>query len=330
MKVFPLLCLFTCLIRCEDVHGRPRPECWLQCGLADVKATITCKTTQTGTTGCKCKDGKEKEFPCVDTFTDDQDSFGNLQNWTQCQQLALHGKEIPDFGNNYFRWEGQDSETRCYFLDSCDSADMLPTHCAPFSEAPCVSGPSAESCDTEVNYSCDTANWNDEGLHWKCRSAEGLPITIYGSDKIPAETTCYTDECSYWKWDDGLDNPEKNKTARVKCGKVSETEGKWETLDEDGRHLKNSDGDDIYPDVVGAHDALCKCETLRTDPENMSDPGLDLLCDHPLVDGGIEYGNTCTLLCDGHFIMNIECYLGAWQNTATYPTEKVETEDIKC
>jgi len=332
MKVFPLLFLFTTVIRCEDVRGRPNPDCWLQCGLADVKATITCTTTQRGTTECNCKDENDGEVRCKETFTADKDSFEDLQDWIQCQQLALHGKEIPDFGNKYFRWEGNTTETRCYFLDSCaHDHDGIPTHCAPFPDAPCVSGPSAESCDPDPGYSCGPAEWDDEGLHWKCVSKDNSPISIYGTDNIPAETTCWTDECSYWVWDDETEHAGRSKVAHVKCVEESGAEGKWETLEDDGRFLKNSEGNSILPDVAEAQDALCKCEALPTDPENMSDPGLDLLCDHSLTeDGGIEYGNTCILLCDGHFIMNIECYLGAWQNTATYPTEKVETENIKC
>jgi len=324
MNVIPLLCLCIGIITTsDDVRGRPRPECWLQCGLADVKATITCTTTD-----CECKNENLEVVPCADTFLQDQDSFGGLQEWTQCQQLALHGKDIAGLGNKFFRWEKQTTETRCYFLDSCDDEDSIPTtHCAPFPEAPCVSGPSAETCDPVVEYSCGPATWDERGLHWKCLSSDSSPVSIYGSDKVPGETTCQTEECAYWNWDDESEQPGKTKAARVKC-----VDGdKWETLDEDGLSLKNIEGTIILPDVAEAHDALCQCETLLTDSENMADPGLDLLCDHPLTgEGGIEFGNTCTLLCDGHFVMNIECYLGAWSNTATYPPQKVEASDIKC
>jgi len=327
MNIFSLLCLFIGIVCCES--GRPHPACWEQCGLASLKASITCTTKDyIRTTECICKDKEGEIFTCTEKFQDgaDVDLFEKSQTWEECQQLAQHEISNGDLGNNFFRWEIQKSpelETKCYLLENCD--DKLPTHCSPFEGSSCVAGHS-EGCDPEAKYDCTAATWNEEDLHWTCLSPDGTDTSVYGdaSTRIKGDTTCHTLVCPHWEWNDGEDHSGKIKAARVKCG-----ESGWEKLDDEVPFLKNVDDDQlIKPDF---NDAPCHCTTLTPTEENMNNPGLSLLCNDPLTpEGGIEYGNACTLLCDGHFMMYIECYLGGWKNTASYPPDPVDDSKIKC
>jgi len=339
MEIFPFLCLFIGIIHCDNVHPN-HPECWLQCGLKDIIATITCTKQgeeDSATTECECQNNAKPEMTCSDFKG--HEPFNHLQNWIECQELAQHGNTVDDWHNTYFRWENKSAElkTICYFLETCaDDESLLPPNCVPYEGAPCVAGVT-DSCDPDPEHSCPPATWSDDGLHWTC-NRHGASISAYGSENLPGETQCFTTECKYWEWSDGQHEGEK-KEAKVKCVKSGKWEtraetGKWESFDLDGRYLKSIDpAQNIFPDQ---NDAPCHCGRLQTIPANLENPGLNLFCEKPLAeDNGIEYieyGNTCTLLCDGHFVMYIECYLGAWQNTAKYPFEIIDDdgEQIKC
>lgn len=90
------------------------------------------------------------------------------------------------------------------------------------------------------------------------------------------------------------------------------------------------DPSQILPDL---NDAVCRCPLLEISEATYNTPGLSLLCDQGYnpADGGINNGNACTLLCDGHFKMYIECIKGQWKNTgAGYPFDDVSSADIHC
>merc|ERR1712142_994053 len=165
MEIFPLFCLFVGIIHCDSGHPN-HPECWMQCGVLDhVIANITCTDSE-----CECQKPQNSDFTCADfTSPGDQDLLTHHLTWIECQKLAQDGKNIDGLANEYFRWENHPAkgQTICYLLDKCPKEDSLSAHCAPFDEAPCVSG-LTESCDPEPASFCDHATWAEDGLHWTC------------------------------------------------------------------------------------------------------------------------------------------------------------------
>jgi len=333
MKILNVLILFIGFAQC----GRPNENCWKECDWTDYIALVKCPvlpvdpdpaapTTPTPL-GCSC----EKKDDPVDCL----ESLGEIkpnQGWEDCQ-LLTNTVTISGDKATHFRWENKTTHTYCYFLPNCDTS--IPSGCVPFVGAPCVAG-GVGGCDVATP-TCTPAKWNDAGLHWTCLNGYHTVNPYKGEDdgsgilKIPAGTTCTTgsvvnEACSTWKWAAG-EHDNVLKVAQVNC-----TETGWE-IQAGAFELMTQDDVSILPDQEN-QDATCKCDKLKFVPEIFDDPGINLVCDTIINttedEAGIVFPNGCALLCDGHFMMYIECYKGKWMNTAEYPFKEVGPADIKC
>jgi len=327
MKILSLFCLLFGLAQC----GRPNPACWEQCDKSDFVVVVKC--TDVLDDSCIC-DTKDQENVGCETY------FGPTkapQDWTQCHQLVmdldgpLDGFDDIEIG--FFRWENKDDTegmTHCYLLEKCSE---VASECAPFVGSPCVAGPSSE-CEPTSGKTCLPPKWNKEGLHWTC-VLNNEPISPYDDTigPLPEGTTCLTgsvtnEACSTWNWKEGEHGDLK--IAQVECG-----DSGWKIQDGTfGLETKDAPPVPILPDVDANDDATCKCDKLEFAEGTFPNPSINLVCDTIINttedEAGIVFPNGCALLCDGHFMMYIECYKGKWMNTAGYPFKEVGPADIKC
>jgi len=322
-----MVCLLIGLSQCQ----KPHPNCWRECDWVDYTVLVKCPLTSMEENPCTCEERDGTTTKCMDSISAYPEELTADQTYMQCQKLA---GEVDSVANQYFRWEKKTDKTYCYFLPNCNNE--VPSGCVPFEGAHCVAGPSGVgACDPGTTKTCIPATWNAAAIHWTCLSADRTEtVSPYGdpldSDDFIAEgITCQTvQECASWVWSpQTADNENKKKIAAVKCG-----ENGWESVPEVyGLVDPKSDAptDIIKPDL---NDGICTCEPLELNEAYIADSSLSLICDTVFdpEEGEIEPDNTCALLCDGHFVMYIECYKGKWMNTAEYPFLEVKSEDVKC
>jgi len=329
MKIISLFFLLFGLAQCSLVqeNGKPNENCWLQCDWTGYLALVTCQAV--GEVACTCvKPEGDSTAECG------LPEVKGPMTWKACHDLAHdYNNVIP---NEYFRFEKKGAETYCYFLDSCNEVSSGDP-CVPFETATCVAGHSDIDCDPADKPTCELAKWDDAGLHWTCQNSNRTINPYKGEEmldedgtgtgvfKVPQGTICNTgsgnDKCSTWDWTDGGDHG--SKVAKAKCGATE-----WELLEGSFQLQTN----DIEPVLIlpNLNDGVCICTNFELLEVTLTLPGLSLICNKDLDGNAIQNDNACALICDGHFIMYIECYKGKWMNTAEYPFEEKSPEDIIC
>jgi len=266
-------------------------------------------------------------YACYKACRDYVDPDGGVETcdfWTYYEELGF-GRSFDEA--NETEVNSVDGKLRangkpvCRRLKYCETKFDKSSCGSAVGGAKCASGPG--SC--EVWDICPPMAYTDDSTvsHWSC----DINSPYRKTNGLPEGTTCRT-KCTSQSWTSGNF---AEATCESNPDKVNP--GLW-TLSVDTSTVTDSNGAAVDPET----DPSCLCDSIILGPHQLpnadgttNEIGATFFCkdDGPLIDNGngantMESTTKCTLNCNGHLALDIQCNAGSW--TSGVQSEK----DIYC